>query len=85
MMPPWTMAGSWPVLTLGALPSRDLLVPKARGLNWSGLWLRDMFECYAELGPILTWVSWESSPWGYNSRRADPTPIQLQCWALLFV
>lgn len=32
-----------------------------------------MSEGWAELAPPLAWASWESRPWGGESRRADPS------------
>ena len=33
-----------------------------------------MSEDCVELAPPLTWASWESWPWGHESRRANLTP-----------
>lgn len=37
-----------------------------------------MSEGRVELALLLTWTSWESWPWGCESRRAEPMPRQLQ-------
>lgn len=45
-----------------------------------GLLPRDISvsEDWAERAPPLTWALWDSWPWIHDSRRADPTPSQLQ-------
>jgi hypothetical protein len=82
----WIMVGSWPVLPLGAtsvsvaLQQQDCYPRRPGRCLWFVLSLWDMLmsEGCAELVPPLTWASWESWPWVYESRRADSARSQLQ-------
>lgn len=45
---------------------------------WSGLLPENMLMSEGCVELALAWASWDSWPWGHESRRADPTPSKLQ-------
>jgi hypothetical protein len=79
MLPPRAMSGS---MTLQWLESVNVsgrcYHQKPCRCPWSGLLPGAMLMSRgcAVLAPPLTWAQWESWPWGCDSGRAGPAPLQ---------